>query len=242
MSTASAAPSSTTGGAGGANKGSPSPSRGGGQGGRGGRGRGGRNHAGNRGAGRPTNAATKFKGNTAEMNGHVFQCFNENGISNQFTKTVEALAEYIAKHLKFPGDMTSLTEDLVQPTLTAPVALPADADELTKLLWKQDVVQYAQRRAYLASNYKATYAVIWGQCSEAMRAKLKSDSEYLEKKAISECGWLLKEIKGIMMRFESKSKPMFSLNVATKNLYAYQQGANVSKNRHCYVGPLLVRI
>ena len=89
------------------------------------------------------------------MNGHVFQCFNENGISNQFAKTVEALAEYIAKHLKFPGDMSSLTEDLVQPTLTAPVPLRADADELTKLLWKQDVVQYAQRRAYLASNYKA---------------------------------------------------------------------------------------
>jgi hypothetical protein len=158
------------------------------------------------------------------MNGHVFQCFNETNISNQFAKTVEVLAEYIAKHIKFPGDMSSLTEDLTLPTLTAPVLLPATADELEKLLWKQDVVQYAQRRAYLADNHKAVYAVIWGQCSEALRAKIKSHEEYLEKKAASECGWLLKEIKGIMMRFESKSKPMWSLNEAVLKLYAYRQG------------------
>ena len=162
------------------------------------------------------------------MNGHVFQCFNETAISNQFAKTVEVLGEYIAKHVKFPGDMSSLTEHLTQPTLTTPVILPTTANELDKILWKQDVVQYAQRRNYLASNYKAVYAVIWGQCSEAVRAKVKSHSEYIGKKAESECGWLLKEIKGIMMSFESKSKPMFSLNVATKKLYAYQQGPNTS--------------
>jgi hypothetical protein len=160
------------------------------------------------------------------MNGHVFQCFNETNISNQFAKTVEVLAEYIAKHIKYPGDMASLTDDLTLPTLTAPVILPITADELEKLLWKQDMVQYAQRRAYLVSNHKAIYAVIWGQCSEALRAKIKSHHEYIAKKAESECGWLLKEIKGVMMRFESKSKPMWSLNAAVLKLYAYRQGPN----------------
>ena len=168
-------------------------------------------------------AAAKFKGTTPEMNGQVFQCFNENTASNQFAKTVEALAEYISKHLKFPGDMAPLTKDLVLPTLTAPVNLPATADELEKLLWKQDVVRYAQRRAHLLDNRIAVYAVIWGQCSEALRAKIRSNGSYLAKKADSECGWLLKEIKGIMMRFESKRKPMHSLNEATGNLYAYRQ-------------------
>ena len=182
---------------GGASGSSPSPGRGGGRG-RNGRGRGGRGQ-GNRGGGggRATNntAASKFKGNTAEMNGHVFQCFNETNISNQFSKTVEVLAKYIAKHIKYPGDMASLTEDLILPKLTAPVILPITADELEKLLWKQDVVQYAQRQAYLASNHKAIYAVIWGQCSEALRAKIKSHHEYIAKRTESECGWLLKEIK-----------------------------------------------
>ena len=181
MSTPSPASGEAAAGGGGSGS-SPPPGRGGGRG-RGGRGRGGRGGHGNRGAGRTASnvAASKFKGNTAEMNGHVFQCFNETNISNQFAKTVEVLAEYIAKHIKFPGDMSSLTEDLTLPTLTAPVILPATADELEKLLWKQDVVQYAQRRAYLVDNRKAVYAVIWGQCSEALRAKIKSHEEYLEK-------------------------------------------------------------
>jgi hypothetical protein len=142
------------------------PGSGGGRG-RGGRGRGGRGH-GNRGAGQiASNAATnKLKGNMAKMNGHVFQCFNETNISNKFAKTVEVLAKYIAKHIKFPDDMASLTEDLTLLTLTAPVILPATADELEKLLWKQDVVQYAQQRAYLASNHKAVYAVIWDSAAQ----------------------------------------------------------------------------
>jgi hypothetical protein len=41
------------------------------------------------------------------MNGHVFQCFNECEDKKQFSKTVEALGEYIAKRLKYPGDMAS---------------------------------------------------------------------------------------------------------------------------------------
>ena len=49
------------------------------------------------------------------MHGHVFQCFNESDSSNQFTRTVEALGEYISTNLNNPGDMTSLA-DLQRPS------------------------------------------------------------------------------------------------------------------------------
>ena len=48
------------------------------------------------------------------MNGHVFQCFNECEDKKHFSKTVEALGEYIAKKLKYPGHMASLTKKLCQ--------------------------------------------------------------------------------------------------------------------------------
>jgi len=51
-----------------------------------------------------------FKGNTEEMNSHVFQCFNKCEDKKQFLKTVEALGEYIAKKLKYPGDMASIRQ------------------------------------------------------------------------------------------------------------------------------------
>jgi hypothetical protein len=42
------------------------------------------------------------------MNGHVFERFHEGTKQGQFTKTVEALGEYIAKNIKNPGDMMCL--------------------------------------------------------------------------------------------------------------------------------------
>ena len=55
-----------------------------------GRGRGylGRRHDGRNGG--ATAAASNFKGHTTEMNGHVFECFQEGTKQNQFAKTVEA--------------------------------------------------------------------------------------------------------------------------------------------------------
>ena len=73
--------------------------------GRGDRGRGGRGR-GERGR-NPENVraravASTFKGNTPDMNGHVFQCHNEAANTSHFLKTIEALLEYINKNLNFP--------------------------------------------------------------------------------------------------------------------------------------------
>jgi len=93
-------------------------------GGRGG-GRSGRGYRGNRTTSTSTTprARSTFKGNTEEMNGHVFQRFNECNDEKLFSKTVEAVGEYIAKKLKYPGNMDSLTNDLTLPTIPEPEEL-----------------------------------------------------------------------------------------------------------------------
>jgi len=115
-----------------------------------------------------------FKGNTAGMNGHVFQCCNERDDKKQFTKTIESLGEYIAKNLKFPGNLAPLTRDLTLPFVPKPQHLDADEqDPLTIAIWKKNVDSYCVRVDYLESNLKTIFAVIYGQCSELMKAKLK---------------------------------------------------------------------
>ena len=64
-----------------------------------GRGRGGQGHSnprGGRGNGRanPRVRGTGFKGATTEMNGNVFECYNEQTVRRQYAKAVEALKEY----------------------------------------------------------------------------------------------------------------------------------------------------
>jgi len=91
----------------------PSGSTPSGRGGRRGRGQSGSRGSGNRHGSRATTSPlvrSTFKGNTEEVNGHVFQCFNECEDKKQFSKTVEALREYVdSKKLKYTGDMASLT-------------------------------------------------------------------------------------------------------------------------------------
>ena len=94
-----------------------------------------------------------FKGNTEEMNGHVFQCFNECEDKKHFSKTVEALGEYIAKKLKYPGDMVFLTKDFVKPEIPKPTELEvSETNRLVIAIWEKKVSAYCTRTDYLNSN------------------------------------------------------------------------------------------
>jgi len=210
----------------------PSSGTAGGRGGGRGRGRSGSRSRGNRQGSRATTkprVRSTFKGNTEEMNGHVFQCFNECEDKKHFSKTVEALREYIAKKLKYPGDMVSLTKDFVRTEIPKPTELKvSETNRLVIAIWEKKVSAYCTRTDYLDSNLKTAYAVMWGQCSEAKKAKLTSLDAFETKSHESDCIWILKEIKGITYRFEVQRYIYLSLDDARTSYYAYTQGAKDS--------------
>ena len=74
-----------------------------------------RGHRGNRSRGTnagstasTTRRTTSFKGNTAEMNGNVFECHEEQDDHLQYSKTVECLDAYTKTNLTFPIDLALL--------------------------------------------------------------------------------------------------------------------------------------
>ena len=87
---------------------------------------------------------------------------------------------------------------------------------------------YCTRTDYLDSNLKTAYAVFWGQCSKAMKAKLTSLDDFEAKSHESDCVWILKEIKGITYCFEGQRYIYLSLHDARTSYYAYTQGAKDS--------------
>ena len=207
---------------------------------RGGRGRHPAGRGSQRGGGRttggrgPAKTSGIFKGNAADMNGNVFQCFNENENKNQFNKTVEALGEYIAKNMKYAGDMMPLTKELVLPVIEEPDDLASsETSKLRITLWERKVEGYSVRLDHLESNLKAAYAVIWGQCSEAMKAKIRSLPDFSTHDKNSDCVWILKEIKGIMLRFEGQRYIFLSLYDAHQHAYYhYRQGPDTSLSKY----------
>lgn len=176
-------------------------------------------------AGSGGNVRSVFKGDTPEMNGNVFQCFHESNKPNQFKKTLEALSSYISKTLKSAGDLKGLIKDLVQPTITAPQKL-ATADEYDKIIWAEEYKLYTKSAKVLKDNLEAVFAVIWGQCSEQLRSKIKEQASYERSQELSECGWLLKEIKGSMSGFESKRYKATQLCMALNSVMSHRQGSD----------------
>ena len=108
-----------------------------------------------------------------------------------------------------------LTKELKQPIVPLPRDFAiTETSRLTVLLWEKEVTTYTVRRDYIESNLKALYAVIWGQCSEAMPAKIKSLSDFDSSDKKSDSVWLLKEIKAVMMLFEGQQYLHLSLDDA----------------------------
>jgi hypothetical protein len=106
-------------------------------------GRGGRNNRKSRSGKRtarsqgPVSKNSSFKGNTTDMNGHVFECYEERGDRTQFAKTLEALGENAAKNLKYPEDLKCLFEEnMSAPDITEPADLPTTPTKKQELIWE----------------------------------------------------------------------------------------------------------
>jgi len=164
-----------------------------------------------------------------ELGGHIFQVFHESNNCNQFARTVEALGKYFAKNLKYARDMMSLTRDLVNPEATKPADIGQNkTDRVIVFEWEKEMTNYITRKNVLASNLKAAYAIMWGQCSEAMHVKIKSSSNYTTKSASCNCEWLLKTIKGTMLHFDGQHKIHQSISKAHNTYHTYQPAPDAS--------------
>jgi hypothetical protein len=105
------------------------------------------------------------------MNGHVFQCHGETTDKQQYTKTVEALGEYISKELKHAKDVSSLYKTGKIQVLKEPVDLTDEEkkSDTKRMIWTIQVASYVKRIEVRESNRQTIYTVIWGQCSVDLR-------------------------------------------------------------------------
>ncbi|KAI2499682.1 Reverse transcriptase (RNA-dependent DNA polymerase) [Fragilaria crotonensis] len=171
-----------------------------------------------------SNRASTFKGNTEGMNGHVFECAFEQGDKRQYVKTVEALEGYGKKNLKYSEDFASLFAfEPSEPTIEKPVDLPPDHSTTDEMIWKEEIKAYVNRMGILRSNLAALFAVALGQCSDAMKAKLKLLKEYEARYKKNDCMWLLKNILSITLQFDQRRNGYLAIMDAHQNFLNCKQ-------------------
>jgi hypothetical protein len=183
-----------------------------GRGGRGGRGRGRGGRGGHGRGGTRRNRQTTFKGSTDDMNGNVFECHEEQTDRRQYAKTLEALQGYVKKNLKFADDLAPLfATTMTNPAIVRPTNEGVPGDPTDDMIFKEEIKEYVNRLRGMKDNMATIQAVLWGQCSESMKSKVKSIDGYDDRATANDCFWLLKQVKAVTLQFDQKRNGFLSI-------------------------------
>jgi hypothetical protein len=101
----------------------------------------------------------------------------------QFSRTTEVIARYAGGKYSSGGAyirtaiLTMTAQTPIRPTVPAPTGTPATVDAVNQAIFSEEIRQFVKDKAAIVAAMKALYSVIWGQCSETLRSKLKGDAD-----------------------------------------------------------------
>ena len=72
------------------------------------------------------------------------------------------------------------------------------------MIFAEEVKEYVKRTRTLKSNLATIFAVAWGQCSNAMKARVKTHSGYEEMSSTNNCVWLRGNVLNKQLRLASQ--------------------------------------
>ena len=130
------------------------------------------------------------------------------------------------------------TLELEEPT--APVIPKGIPDMYTLEYWCMDLKKYSEKQAEYASFRAGLYTVVFGQCTEPLKDKLKVPPDFAgaDQDGIA----LLKIIKLILYSFEEATHEEDELNDLKRTFFLFQQGNNMplQKYHELYIGQVMV--
>ena len=131
---------------------------------------------------------------------------------------------YARKDFQFFQDVKPLfAVTMAPPHVPRPTDPSETAFEMDKIIWKENVKPYCIRTNVLIGNMAALFAVIRGQCSESMKAKVKATRDYKAESAAYNCYWALKQIKSVTLQFDEKRNAYIALLDTTANFVNLHQ-------------------
>ena len=193
-------------------------------GGRGrGRGRGSWNRGDNgHGTTQPHASRTKWKGVTAAIESHVFDCSSAYSIDT-YNKTMSALADHVGSTYKISGLIRTLIEALIKPAV-AVADYPENGTTTEKKLWEKRVDIALKKEQQLEDNIENLFSVVLGQCTPTMKAKLEGRADFDAMKTSFGVVDLFKAIRETTYKFEAHRNPYLSMYNAKTQMTILRQG------------------
>lgn len=175
-----------------------------------------------------THQGSSFKGKYHEMNGHVFQCYEETSKRDQFEKTVEELGRYASTYFSHATDMKMMLKSLREIVFVQPVNPPFSATRTTIRIWDKEVDMYMEIKSTYSENKWAIYAVVIGQCSDSMKTRLNGVDNFATWDNNHDVVLVLREIKAISNQFDSRTYFLDAYVRVISSFYSFKQTENES--------------
>jgi hypothetical protein len=117
---------------------------------------------------------------------------------------------------------------------TAPVATgsPATIDPVDGEIFREEICMYVKMRAAIGSAMKSLYDLIWGQCSESLRSRLRGFDDYPKYSQNADSLTLLKGIRAEMTGFRNKQYLSHALHKTMRDFYNLAQGKHRSNQEY----------
>ena len=188
--------------------------------------KGGRRNKGNR-RGGPARKVEKFVGKCEALKGFIYDC-SDNKQADQFVSTTLEIATYVGANYKHGGDVRLALTNLEPPNIPLPVEPAATASFTERKIFENKCSVYCKREETYQSNIQQIFALIWGQCTEALQAKLRGLDNFDQLNSDSDALGLLKEMKAIAFNFQQHKYSHLALNEAKRRFYHLVQGKHTS--------------
>jgi hypothetical protein len=162
--------------------------------------------------------------------GEIYDCSAYNQVDG-CTKTTEEVAECVGR--THSSDARTAVETLILPTFDYPSDPVTGASETEKRKWTKRVDTMVCREDRFDEDLKKVCSLIWGQCTELLRAKLQAKDGHDQMKAEYDTVELLKSIKDCVFKFSDQKKAAHSPHEALRKFYNGHQEKS-SNAQDCY--------
>ena len=172
-----------------------------------------------------------FKGECNELKGHVYFIGSVKQADN-FNNTTEAILSYIQRTYDYGNDTMEALENLQEKDFMSLMPKKPNMDkasedekEIINMILKSEVQKYVERKQKYDDNMNKAYALLLGQCTKGVKAKLESRKDW-ESSIKNNCINLLKALKEITFNYQDSKYPIESIYFAIKNVFTIKQEEN----------------
>ena len=115
--------------------------------------------------------SNKFTGKCDDLKGTVYDVSEG---KDTFARTTREIAEYVGRVYDDAGEFRTGMVELLLPDIEEPATPGAAATAVDVELWKLDLREYRTRVDKRHKNSDKVYALVLGQCSQALRSRMEA--------------------------------------------------------------------